>query len=286
MFKKMSTQIITISPEEAGEYLALNTYSAQRKIQAKHVNFLSNKMKCGEFRIGDIAVAHNNGSRILMNGQHQLSASMTSGVPFEALLETYNCPDAGDLSLLFRQFDNHAMRSLSQMVDAEVAALGLDWKKGVASLLVAALCNLSTDGKRFLSSASSMTKDERVRMIKYNIPEGNFINDIFIKSRMTNFMYRAGVFTAVILTYRVNQDDAYSFWVSVRDGENITKDMPEYKLRMFLLKNASRARRGAYLSASARELCHRSIIAWNAFRRSTTTTLRYYADAKGLPKVI
>jgi hypothetical protein len=75
-----------ITPEKANEYLIKNAHN-QRKIKAKHVDFLANEMKNGHWVFNGDPIrfdANNN----LIDGQHRLHAIVKSGITQELFVIT------------------------------------------------------------------------------------------------------------------------------------------------------------------------------------------------------
>jgi len=82
-------------------------------------------------------------------------------------------------------------------------------------------------------------------------------------------------------TFRKNQVDSKDFWIKVRDGENLTKNMPEMKLREFLMSINSLVTRKAYTYrlVSNHEYIYKSVLAWNSFITGKPTNLAYRPEA-------
>jgi hypothetical protein len=79
--------------------------------------------------------------------------------------------------------------------------------------------------------------------------------------------------------------DAQEFWLAVRDGTGVTPKTPDRVLNRFLLSrgvapNAGPGHRRRQATATTREMYVRCIHGWNAWRRDTTTDLKYHAQAK------
>lgn len=279
MLRPLSREIIEITPLLAENYIKLNTFSSQRYISEKHVQVLSNKMKQGRFRIGSLAVAIDqcNGfkkeKRVLMNGQHQLHAVMSSGQTIEVLLEKYICKKPQELSELFRQFDNHYMRSISSMIKVEADVLMLDVPLNIASLVVSAVAYLKGEED----------KDRKVELLQHNIREANFINEIIRKKdKPSDHLRRKVVVAAMINTFRVDEDISKKFWKSVRDGEMLRRKMPQFYLREFLLNATMSYRDPKKIRVTDREMYYKCVKAWNHFRNNKQIKTVYYRGRKSI----
>lgn len=283
MFKLLSREFKKITPNIARKMLEFNTLETQRNLKPKHINYLSEKMRNNEFRTGELAFATNGkGEKILVNGQHQLKACVATNEPFVAMVEEFEYRDPMELSLLYRQFDSHAMRTQPDMVKVEADSLGLDWPLTLANLLVGAI---------FLKFPMdrAIHRSYKIEQLKYHLDVGNFVvNELF--ERQPNkylFLKRVAVIASVLKTWEKHQAMTKTFWFDVRDGENLKKKDPTYKLREFLLTHTTIKGRGShhYRKADDKEIQVRCIHAWNAFRRGESTLMRFYPD-KPIPKVI
>lgn len=285
MFEKVRRRIERVDDTKAGEFLSMTKFFGQRPLKKRHVKDLEKKMMDGTFLTGDIAYAklcYNGGETVLVNGQHQCNAVVNTGATIDAVVTEYECYEPEDVSLLYRQFDDNAIRSIQDRIRVEAIALGVDWPANVASLVVASIA--------FIRGKNAASRNEKVELLKESIAEGAFVNSILAgQSQRSAFIFRIPVVIAMILTWKVSRQDAWKFWISVRDGEELKKTMPEYALRNFLLRvkmsTHKIVQKNTQENVDAKEILARCITAWNAFRKSEKTALKYYAD-KPIPKAI
>ncbi len=76
-----------------------------------------------------------------------------------------------------------------------------------------------------------------------------------------------------VRTGRKNEEQAMLFWLRVRDGEELRKSMPEYRLRLFLMQVFRGKKveiRNTGKKVTEKEILAKSIQAWNAFRNRET----------------
>ncbi len=291
MYNLLNQKIITITPEVAENFLNCNQYEYQRTAKLHQVNILVKKIQNGTFLTGDIGLAKelfNSGKTVLVNGQHQSMAVIQTKKPIKALVSTYECSDPEDVALLYRQYDGHAARTLSELAYPQARAIGIQWPKRIISLVITAAS--------IIENKTHLYKEDRIEMLHRYKLTGDFLCDILAPnnnmSKEFKHLYRSGVVAAMITTYRKSQHDTTIFWSHVRDGEDLKKTMPEYRLREFLtsvyvektgiLPSSHNARKPA---VTWHEVMARSIHAWNAFRRGEMTSLHYHAD-KPIPKAI
>jgi hypothetical protein len=287
MFQLIGKKLKEITPTLAEKYLAANIYEGQRPVRAKHLVMLRDSIESGRFLTGDIAIAKqgwNGNDDMLANGQHQCLAVIATGKPIVAVVGEYSCKTPEDFAILYRQFDNNAVRSLSEIAIPEARALGLQWNRRFISTVLA--------GVSFLEGQGGMHKNKRVESLAKYTKEGNFIHEIFSsrKSSECKHLSRGPVVAAMIKTFRKNSADAEIFWEQVCDGENLPGKSPALKLNHYLLSANVAVGKGIAspsLGAPAgyREMYGKCIVAWNAYRKGDTTALKFYADKK-LPEAV
>ncbi len=167
-----------------------------------------------------------------------------------------------DLSHLYRQFDNHATRSLGDITKPEADALGLSWPLRVTQVILSAAL--------ILDSARYVPKIDKVEYLRKYLKQGDFVAAVLPKVlRDYRHMMRNSVVAVMIQSWEKSHERAYEFWFKVRDGENqAKKTMPAYKLRESLRNVvAGLSKHNARQMASQHEIMAKCITAWNAYRR-------------------
>ena len=289
MFKLVQRKDIVLNPKTATNILKCNNYIDQRRLDQKSVNVLRKAIKEGVFLTGHVALArcNYNGSKVVMvNGQHQCHAVIDEGATVTVAKEDYSCESPEDLALLYRQFDNHKARSITDGAKPEATSLGIEWPMRVVTLVIAAAS--------ILDNKTRYNKNERIPLLRLYLREGSFVASILCPDNKLHeaslHIARSSVIAIMMRTWRKNQSEAELFWNQVRDGENLKKHMAVYKLRDWLtrIKVNGNARSRTPVErggASNHEVMAKCITAWNAYRRNLTTDLKYYAD-KDLPRLI
>jgi hypothetical protein len=285
MIKKIEEKVIKMNPQQAGRTLEHNTLSFQRPVKEDHVTELAVAMLDGLFLTGSIVLAkldYNGGQTVMVNGQHQCRAIIESGQTVDVCFTKYSVESPLELSLLYRQFDNNYIRSTADCIRPESAALNIKWPVRLQSLVVS--------GAKYREGKPRMKKTEAVALLQAYRERGDFICSVMAPNGalQTGHLLRAIVACAMMITWEKNRQEAYNFWVDVRDGEHLKKYMPAYQLREYLksigVNNGSGSRNYKRV-ASEPEILSRCITAWNAVRKNTTTRLAYFSD-KPIPKAI
>lgn len=284
MFELISRKLSEVNEEKATWFLERNTLESQRAIRPKKVKDLTEAIENGAFTTGNIAIAKksfNGGEYVLVNGQHQCRAILDAGMPIIAVCEQWDCRTPSDLANLYRQYDNHAARSLGDIALPEAQSLGIDWPTRIISLVLT--------GAQILEGKTEARKNEKVELLKFHTDDGAFVNSIIgDHQRDSKHLMRGAVAAAMMMTWAKHPELADRFWKQVRDGEFLTAKMPAYKLRNYLMQVNVFMGLGARPrinknAANSHEIRSKCIIAWNAYRRNQTTDLKYFAD-KPVPK--
>jgi len=286
-------RMVELDPELARHYLKFNVYETQRTLRPAHVTDLASKMVSGLFRFGEIAFACRNADGdLLMNGQHVCSAVIESGMTVPCLVEKFKILNDLELSELFRQFEI-LPRSLNDMIKVEANSLSLSWPIRMSALIVSAAAIEYVDKPSLYSGSGTgsknpgkktLTRDQKVGLLSEYLKEGAFLSSIITDMGSQRHLARASVAYMIFKTYRINKSVAFNFWCKVRDGENLTRDMPEMKIREFLIMSAMKSTISKPSSVSNHEYCYRIAQAWNASVNGTSTRLNYYHD-KPIPRL-
>ena len=285
MFRQIVLDKTLLTVEKAKKLLDVNTYVGQRDLIPIHVQTLEKAIEDGTFIGGEIGIAnlkYNGNQKVLVNGQHQSHVVIQTGKPVHVIWKEFECYDPEDLALLYRSFDNHRSRSLSDVLKPEAQALGITWPSRIVSLVLS--------GAILKEGRKTTVKNDKVELLRNYIRPGEFIDSLLtdknkVMRKMVRHMLRAPVIAAIMLTWEKSQSDSRIFWSSVRDGENLTKLDPAFKLREFLTIANVFSGRGAAKTRYAipKEMTSRCINAWNAFRKGQPTDLRYYPQSP-IPK--
>jgi hypothetical protein len=282
-------EVINLTVRMAEKFLALSPYKGQRALRPNSLNFLSTKMRDGSFHGSDIGIAQLNYNRkqeILINGQHTCNSVIMANISQYAVLKRFECEDSDDLNKAYGSFDTIGTRSLPNLVAMKAASLDIDWPLRTCGLVVSAAA--------ILEGMQQAHKTLKVDLLRPYLRIGRFINLILhetlpeqTKWKDIAHLARSPVAACMMLTYQKCQSDSERFWTDVRNGEDLKKTMPAFKVREFLKESNFDRGRGASgnnrRTVSQHEMMSRCITGWNAFRKKLRTDLKYYPN-KPIPK--
>ena len=232
-FPVLSCEAITLTHPKAKALLKFNTYEAQRKLKARNLRDLEAAISEGRWRSADISIAVlPSGREILVNGQHTLTACVNTTRHIFVMVLRYAVRDEHELSELYRTFDlGRGARSISDAVKAELKACKLDWPLLIASLITSAAACIETGSFRH-----NLGKARQSALVRDYKKRGAFVVTLYEENRDGfRHLRRGPVVTAIVRSYMVSPDAAWTFWSNVRDG-GVTESCPSQTLRRYLME--------------------------------------------------
>lgn len=233
-----------IGPERAKEIL--KTYKVDyRKYRPTYADGLARDMSNEHWEFDGAPIKIDNEGN-LFDGDHRMHAVIISGKPQLFLViaglpvAAYNTTDTG----LARTYGDTLRRRGYQNVSQRTALVKLvgRWENGVSL----------DDTKRFTQPELDAIHDKHVDSISRAV--ANAVST----ARKTNLSGALVAFSWWVLT-QIDNEQAYTFMVSLAEGENLRRGQPVYTLRERLRYDAEvRYTRNEYMSLV--------FSAWNAFR--------------------
>lgn len=168
---QFKSRVMLVTPEMAAEWIATMPYEHQRNVRRWQVIRLAGVMADGQFIPGTtIRIAHLNGERYLLDGQHRLYAVVKAGIPqvFNVLEEWPN--DANAVAMTYGNLDCGIGRDQADLF----SALDLSRHTGLTSTQI----NHLAPAMEFIASGMITTKKAkgftdrslRLRMIRAYAP--------------------------------------------------------------------------------------------------------------------
>jgi hypothetical protein len=284
MIQVLSSKDKIIDPDKAKYLLSFNTFPDQRPLGRSYVLYLVRKMEDpdGVYVGGNIVFAIHNERKYLVDGQHTLHAVVEFGEPQRMTIKVLACDTWDELGRMYQQYDGGRVRSVADHCRVEKGTLKLDWSHRVISLVVSA----ATIVRHGLTPNRNLLKDERVRLLRSFLEEGEFLN-VLVGPDQTNsrFLMRRHVAAVIMQTYQKDPDAAAVFWEKVKTGEMINRKHPAYHLREFLITHSTRGN-AVSKTASSKEFYCKSCKAWNVFRRGQEMKILRFNNNEVIPTLI
>jgi hypothetical protein len=292
MYTRISSRVEDITPRKAESLIKLNTFEGQRNLNRRHVDRLVEEINSGRFRRGEIAIATNgDGLEFLMNGQHQLAASIQAGKTICVTVDNFRCENEQDIWHLFGTFDVHKSRTQGEILSAAKPLLEPETLRAIPSRFLmacgSALLQIeSGNGKPIFGSMKTMRADklQKIDLLQRNADE------IISISRFAVDEYRklitTPIVTAMITTRRANPNKFDGFWDRVIIGDQLDKGTPQYQLRKAITVGITSVKKmsGGWMWSQA-TYCY-AICWWNAYVTGQKRTIVKFAVMKSLPEIL
>jgi hypothetical protein len=261
-----------------------------RPLKPKRVAVYRKMLEAGLFRPVQWATAYCGETQ----GTYRVNGKHTSNLFAEyeelpqsiyATTEHYHCDDLDDVARLYATFDSRAQVRTTNDINRAFAAVDPDLCElptKLVNICVSSLC-YARWGESYERSAADraevLLEDESKKFLLW--AHGILGN----KNESNRHLWRSPVVSAMAVCFFKCQRDASEFWLAVRDGTGQTPKTPDRVLNKFLLSrgvapNGGPGHKRKHRTSTTREMYVRCIHGWNAWRRDTTTDLKYHAQAK------
>jgi hypothetical protein len=264
-----------------------------RPLNPKRVEAYRKMLAAGLFRPVQWATVHCNETQCTyrVNGKHtsSLFAEYESlPQPLHATIEHYHCDDLDDVARLYATFDSRTQVRTTNDINRAFAAIDEDLAQIPTKII-----NLCVTAIAYCKHQDRYTTVPAAERAECLLDETNkhfvlWVHEMLGSSATdkTRLLWRAPVVSAMNACYQKSRRDSREFWSAVRDGTGATPAAPDRVLSRFLLAKAvHKPGAAAYSKKSSqlvtpREMYVKCIHAWNAWRRDTTTDLKYHAQGK------
>jgi hypothetical protein len=262
-----------------------------RPLNPKRVDAYRKMLAAGLFRPVQWATVHCNETQATyrVNGKHtsNLFAEYEElPQPIHATIEHYHCDDIDDVARLYATFDSRTQVRTTNDINRAFAAIDPE-----LSELPTKIINLCVTAIAYCKHGDQYAQIPAAERAECLLDENNKLFVAWVHAVLGNsgnkessrLLWRSSVVAAMHASYQKSRRDANEFWLAVRDGTGATPKAPDRVLNRFLLGKAvigSKTSRHSSGLVSPREMFVKCLHAWNAWRRDTTTDLKYHAQAK------
>lgn len=261
-----------------------------RPLNPKRVEAYRKMLAAGLFRPVQWATVHCNETQATyrVNGKHTSNLfSEYEELPqlIHATIEHYHCDCLDDVARLYATFDSRTQVRTTNDINRAFAAVDPDLSELPSKLI--SICVTAISYSRYADLYTLRTAAERAECLLEDD------NKVFIawlhsvigsKNENTRHLWRSPVVAAMYASFNKSRKASNEFWLAVRDGTGSSPKKPDRVLHRYLLTRSvnNRASAGAKSNqlCPPREMFVKCLHAWNAWRRDTTTDLKYHAQAK------
>ena len=216
-----------------------------------------------------------------VNGKHTstLFSGMESLPPLYVTIHSYECDTLDDVAHLYSTFDSGMQVRNAQDIAMSFAGAVPELAQLSRRAICRAVAGLAY--KEWLDASAQKRPQERAELL-LEYPEFVVWSSDFLSCEAAKHLDRGPVVGAMLTTYLKAQAKSIEFWTAVRDETGESPELPDRRLARWLSR-ISLSRVGNKLAsemATRKEMYVRSLHAWNAWRKGTTSDLRYFASAK------
>jgi hypothetical protein len=231
-FSKVYTQLMTVTPAMAGDWLMKNIIN--RPLREHHVNRLARQMRHDEFVLNGETIKFDSKGRLL-DGQHRLSACIVADKPFQTLV-AYNCPPDA-FETIDRGKTRSAADALALVGEVNVNVLG----SAISYLWKYEHGRITSQGAGWKSGENYPTIHETLETLRKHPNIRESVRKFSGKSG-----HILGAVTALSVTHYVltnilhdgkDAEDAERFFEQLATGIDLEDTSPIYRLREKLLMN-------------------------------------------------
>lgn len=261
-----------------------------RPLNPRRIEAYRKMLAAGLFRPVQWATVHCNETQATyrVNGKHtsNLFAEYEEiPQPIHATIEHYHCDDLDDVARLYATFDSRTQVRTTNDINRAFAAIDPDLAE-----IPTRIVNLSVTAISYVRDGEQYAQRPAAERAECLLDEANkafvcWVNEVIGSSGdSADHLRRSPVVSAMYATFLKSRKAATEFWLSVRDGTGMSPKSPDRVLHRFLLtktvKRSVHKNRGKGVVAGPREMFVKCLHAWNAWRRDTTTDLKYHAQGK------
>ncbi len=262
-----------------------------RPLNPKRVEAYRKMLAAGLFRPVQWATVHCNETQATyrVNGKHTSNLfAEYEELPqaVHATIEHYHCDDLDDVARLYATFDSRTQVRTTNDINRAFAAIDPE-----LSEIPTKIINLCVTAISYCKHGDGYARVPAAERAECLLDEANkgfvgWLHGLLGNSsnrEATRLLWRSPVVSAMYASYQKSRRDANEFWLAVRDGTGETPRAPDRVLNRFLLSKSIKGSAGSARSSQLvgqREMFVKCLHAWNAWRRDTTTDLKYHAQAK------
>jgi hypothetical protein len=236
---------------------------------------------------------HETGTTYRVNGKHTSSLFADYEVlPQELYVttESYHCDTLDDVARLYGTYDSREQVRTTNDINRAFAAVDpdlCDLPYKIINLCVTAVAMAKCTASGIDRCRESAAQRAEALLDPDVKPFVLWVAETLGGGSETNrHMKRTAVAAAMRVSFSKSRKSANEFWLAVRDGTGATPKTPDRVLHRFLLSHGCAANNHQSNSRTSRSICGpremyvKCLHAWNAWRKGSTTDLKYHAQGK------
>lgn len=256
----VATYTMYINAAAAEKILKTHSWSRQRPIDRKHVEYLFQAMLRQEVRNLELTYGQlPDGEKFLVDGYHRLTAMTRLSYPMPALIKTYQVKDEDDLARLYMTLDRPKVRTANVMVRASGIEAQTDMNAtAIGHTGAAAMFVESGFAPNFRVEKSLILRTE---ITEAWLKEGELFHRWLIGStnEVRGMLVKQPVMSIALATIRYSPEKSYDFWRGAAMEDKLEREDPRAKLLSWMRANPRISALGGFRYAHYIAAC------WNAW---------------------
>lgn len=244
--KAVRSELVTVTPQMAEQWLSHANYERQRKRAEWHVNRLAGEMEKGRFVAGtQIHFCLLGGKLKLVNGQHTLAAIARSGIPITLNVLHTQVESEAELGQLYGRHDRHRSRTPHDAFLGMGLAAELELSEQEVNAFASGLKWVLANFRRYsvhhgdveISTSLDFLAEHMRDYASYARRYFEFVREA--RHGMKGAFKRSPVVAVGLVTIKHQPDKAKDFWSGCADDDALVRLDPRRALNVFLSKNTS-----------------------------------------------
>ena len=296
---------VRVTRNLANKFASMEGAPGDRPLSERRLLVYQRALNEGRFRPVEWATAHckETGGTYRVNGKH--TSTMLSGLAkipeFYATIQEYECPTLQDVANLYSTFDSSVQSRSARDIYLSFASTVPELRDVNPRIIATAITGMAmhlAGGDRHGGRQYEQAADKAELLLEYT----EFVSWYaqMVSAGLTGnqrgrdgrhkavHMIRQPVAAAMMGTYLRARGPATQFWCAVRDETGDKNDLPDRVLARFLHDVSLHADSGRKVDAkfcNPRAIYAKCLVAWNAWRESRKTDLKYYEN-KPVPEAV
>lgn len=292
-YQKNPVKTLKVTKKLADEWQTMDSAHVDRPLSERRLSVYKKVLEDGLFRPVTWAKVYckETGQYYRVNGKH--TSTLFSSIDLSkvqdliAVIEDYECDSIDDVSRLYSTFDSQAQVRNATDINRSFSAVIPELchcDTRFINTVVSALAYADNPGAHSASTSTNKTAAERAEALFDNVDFAIWLEKILGPRGKNHHLWRVPVVAAMKVTWHKAKGPASQFWEAVRDETGAKPELPDRKIAKFLTTTTaslgSRNGTAKRFLIQPREYYVKCIHAWNAWRKSESTNLQYYKDAK------
>lgn len=274
----INTYTMNVTPEIAAAWMTFN-FDKQRKLNDATVQHLMEMMRRGTFTTNTIKFALLGDRRVMINGQHTLTAIVRSGKAVVLPVEDFTVSDEEDIATLYYHEDIGRRRTFADSIRAVSGSERFNLTHTQIKQVGAALKWIRSGFGVSRKDYNLCTQDDLLEWMPNWSWECRRLYQAITpcEGDARNMIIQQAVMSVALITFRYQPDLAFEFWRQVAQDDGLRNGDPRKAIHRFL--RTTKRSTMTQQRVDPRKISRRCANAWNAFVEGRDMHISQLRDA-------